>query len=213
MPPTRSKVSPILSWPDERGYALSDRIWNISEATAAQIDALLQEAISSGMQSTALAKRLEQFLLPGRTLPQTTTPYGTTGSYNARRLARSEITRAHSLATKAAGIANPFVDKMFYNLSNSHVADGDICEEYAALSDSQGGFDPAECPVPEADTHPHCLCFLTSGTMSQEDAIALINDGVNSDQEAAFTEDGSVDLFTLALWGSAVWDVFNRLFG
>jgi hypothetical protein len=49
--------------------------------------------------------------------------------------------------------------------------------------------------------------------MSQDDAIALITDGLDSDQEAAFTDDGSVDLFTLALWGSATWAVFDRLFG
>lgn len=193
---------------------MSDRLWAISEATSQQIDLLLQEAISSGMQSTTLAKRLEQFLLPGRQLPQTTTPYGTSGSYNARRLARTEITRAHSLASKAAAIANPFVERIYYNLSNSHVADaGDPCEYYADESAANDGYDPASCPVPAADSHPNCMCYLTSKNISQADAVAMIRDGINTDEEAAFTDANSVDLFTAALWGSAVWDVFSRIFG
>lgn len=209
--PDYTTVSPILSWQDQRGYSLSDRIWNVSEATALQIDALLNEAIASGMQATTLAKRLEQFLLPGRTLPQTNTPYGTTGSFNARRLARGEITRAHGLASKAAAIANPLVDRMYYKLSTSHPKP-DICDDYAAQSEANDGFPPGQCPVPGADSHLHCLCYLTSRTIPAEAAIALINDGIESDQEAAFTVSNSVDLFTLALWGSATWDVFDRLF-
>lgn len=191
MPRPKLTVDPIFTWLDERGYNLSDRIWNISEATSAQIDALLNEAISSGMQSTTLAKRLEQFLLPGRHLPQTTTPYGTTGSYNARRLARTEITRANSMATKAASIANSFVERMYYNLSNSHVADGDICEEYAAISDANDGYDPASCPVPGADSHPNCMCYLTSKVKSIEDAAAMIRETVDlpADISQWMTED------------------------
>lgn len=200
-------------WPDTRGYYLSDRVWNSSEATAKQIDMLLEQALAKGTSAVDLAKQLQGFLLPSQRGIMTNTPYGNAGSYAARRLARTEITRAHSMATMAAGVANPFVTKARYNLSKDHVADaGDPCEAFADESDAKGGYDPADVPIPGGDSHPHCMCYITHDVISQEDAIAMIRDGITSDREAAFTDTGSIDLFTMALWGGAVWDVFNRLF-
>lgn len=179
-----SPPEPILTWEDVRGYNLSDRIWNIGEVTAGQIDLLLQESIAQGTASLTLAKRLEQFLLPGRTLPRTNRPYGTDASFNAMRLARSEITRSFSISTKLAGMLNPFVTRAYYHLSAVHASDpGDSCEAFAEESDANDGFPPDETPMPMVDTHPHCMCYLTHGVMSEDDMLELL------DEDGDFTDE------------------------
>lgn len=214
MPPKRPLPEPVLSWLDTRGYALSDRIWNVSEATAAQFDALLQDAVNRGTSALSLAKQSEQFLLPGQHLPRTDKPYGTDASFNAMRLARSEITRSHSIAAFEAAGVNPFVDRMSYHLSGSHVGDpGDLCEEFAAESDANGGYPKDECPQPMVDTHPHCLCYITPEVIPMEDAITQIRDNAGFlDNVDVFTDDQQRSLFEDVLWGIAGAIVWDRLF-
>lgn len=215
MPPKRPLLTPVLNWLDVRGYALSDRIWNVSQATAAQIDALLEDAVNSGMGALTLSKQLEQFLLPGQHLPRTDKPYGTDASFNAMRLARTEITRSHSLATSEAAKANPFVDRMYYHLSAAHVADaGDPCEEFAAISEANNGYPVNECPQPAADSHPNCICYTTQGVIPIEDAISQIRDNAGfTDNVDVFTDDTQRSLFEDVLWGIAGAAVLDALLG
>lgn len=178
MPAPNVTIEPILSWRDSRGYTLSDRIWSTFEGTNAQLDSLLSQAIAEGRSAQQLAKDLEQFLLPGRELKRTNVPYGSDASFYGMRLARSEITLANSTATKIAGIANPFVDRIYYNLSGAHKGDpGDPCEEFADTSDSQNGYAPADCPTPVESTHPNCatagqLVKVKRGVIPIEDVKA-----------------------------------------
>lgn len=156
------------TWVDPNGYRLSDRIWRADEATRRKLDNLLAEMISKGYGATDIAQAIEQYLVPGRGLVRTTRPYvpyrGPDGqmvdpkslSYDAMRLARSEITRAHSWASKASAIANPYVDTMNWNLSAMHPK-VDICDSLAAGSP----YPVDSTPVPVQDSHPHCLCNLT----------------------------------------------------
>lgn len=215
MPIPKAPFQPILTWLDSRGYDLSSRIWNVSEQTVANLDLLLEHGIAEGRSAVSLAKDLEQYLLPGRTYTRTNTPYGSDGSYFSMRLARSEITMANSSATKIAGIANPFVDRMYYNLSASHVADaGDPCEEFADYSDANNGYPPEDCPIPVLSTHSNCLCFLTQGTMSPEDAVALIRDDLNAQEDAAlFTDDNLFAQLENAIWGLAGAEIIDRILG
>lgn len=205
---------PVLQWRDTRGYALSDRIWAVGELTAKQIDDLLAEAINTGMGSLPLSRRLERFLLPGRELPRTTRPYGTDASFNAMRLARSEITRAHSIATDAAARLNRFVTRMYYKLSAVHKPDsGDPCEKHAAHSIANDGFPVGQCPLPMVDTHPHCICYVTQGTVSWEDAQSMMDkDPSLADDLLIFRDDPQSDLLKWAIIGvgGGVW---QRLFG
>lgn len=205
MPAPSTTVSSILDWYDERGYNLSDRIWNVSEATTAQLDLVLQQGIAEGRSAKQLSSDLEQFLLPGRELRRTNTPYGSDGSFYGMRLARTEITRANSVATQIAAIANPFVTRMYYHLSAVHEGGkGDICEEYADESDANDGYTPEECPTPGVDTHPNCMCYTTMGVMSEDDATALIRDDLNAEADAnVFTDDSLFDKLIDAIWGLA----------
>lgn len=205
---------PVLRWKDTRGYRLSDRIWNLSELTAGQIDALLAEAVNTGMGSLPLSRRLERFLLPGRELPRTTRPYGTDASFNAMRLARSEITRAHSIATDAAARLNRFVTRMYYKLSAVHKADpGDPCEKHAAESIANDGFPVGRCPLPMVDTHPHCICYVTQGTVSWEEASGMMNeDPALANDLLIFRDDRQSDLLKWAIIGVG-YELWQRMFG
>lgn len=163
---------PIATWRDRRGYTLSDRIWQGGAATQARIDAIVADGMAQGRAATAIARDLEGFLRPSRRTIRTKTPYGSDGSFDARRLARSEITRASSLAGRGARLANRFIVRTYYHLSASHKADpGDICEEYAAQSDAQGGWEPGEEPLPGIDTHPQCICCNTDEVGDPEPVI------------------------------------------
>lgn len=215
MPPKRFPPEPVLTWADSRGYTLSSRIWAVSEATAAQFDALLEDAVNNGTAALSLAKQAEQFLLPGRHLPRTDKPHGTDASFNAMRLARSEITRSHSIATSEAARVNPFVDRMYYNLSSAHVADaGDPCEEFADTSIANNGYSVDDCPLPMVDTHANCICFLTQGVIPMEDAISQIRaDSGFLDDVDVFTDDRQRSLFEDVLWGVAGAVIWEQLFG
>lgn len=151
------------TWVDPRGYRLSDRIWGVSVRTRTQIDNLLLEGINTGRSSLDIAKDLEQFLLPNRKPFRTRRPYGSDASFDAMRLARSEITRAHSYASFAAATANPFVDGWDFALSAQHPKI-DICDTLATIG--MGGerlkdpypLDGGDVPIPVQDTHPQCIC-------------------------------------------------------
>lgn len=147
------EYDPLHRFVDPRGYVLSTRIWDTALSTRRKIDLLLTEGIASGMSSQELAKQLEPFLQPGRQLVVTKRPYGTTASYDAMRLARTEITAAASRAHWMSAMLNPFVEEYHVVVSTSHVV-LDICDQVA----EEGPYrwdDPASPHVP---LHPHCLC-------------------------------------------------------
>lgn len=139
-------------WLDSRGYVLSDRIWQAGERTRRNIDTLLATGVQNGQSAVEIANLLERYVLPNRAPIRTRTPYGRDGSFDARRLARSEITLAHSRASLVSAGMNPFVQSMNYNLSISHPR-YDICDPIAAGSP----YAIETCPTPVLDTHPHCV--------------------------------------------------------
>ncbi len=142
-------------WVDPGGYRLSDRIWETSEETRKKLDAYLREAIDSGKGASSIVNELGRFLLPGKELPVTNKPYGRTASYNAMRLARTELAAAYNHADYAAAFGNPHVTKYNVLVSNS----SHVCAECIAIA--EGG------PYEKDDTehippfHPHCLCTLS----------------------------------------------------
>lgn len=139
-------------WPD--GYTLSNRIWRTSVETRRKIDALLAEGLAEGRSARDMAKELEAFLQPGRALRRTNKPYGSDASYDAMRLARTEITAAHSRAGFMSAQLNPFVQQYEVVLSGSHPKP-DICDGVAA----DGPYEMADMEhLPPL--HPHCLCHL-----------------------------------------------------
>jgi hypothetical protein len=161
-----ARYDPPHLWVDSNGYTLSERIWNTAGDTRRRLDAMLEDGIRRGRGvlnletggATGLARDLEQFLIPGRSLKRTRAPYGIDASFDAMRLARTEITRAHGQAAQMAAAMNPFVEQMQWSLSGSHPKP-DICDDNASGGPNGDGVYPLD-QVPPYPAHPNCLCNL-----------------------------------------------------
>lgn len=153
-PNVLATYEPPHLWVDPNGYQLSDRIWNTADSTRRQLDAFLSDSIAKGRSALAMAKDLDTFLQPGRSLVRTKAAYGTDASYDSMRLARTEIARAHAQAAEMSAAMNPFVQALQWNLSGSHPKP-DICDDNAA----NGPYELGNTPTMPA--HPHCLCYWT----------------------------------------------------
>lgn len=160
---------PPHTWVDPNGYRLSDRIWNVAALERRRLDLYLDTAIREGRGALTMSRELEAFLIPGRSLPATNAPYGTTASFDAMRLARTEITRAHGQAAQASAAMNPFVSGMKWNLSGRHPKI-DICDQYARGGPNGDGVYPLG-EVPIYPPHPMCLCTLTNSLVGDPDAM------------------------------------------
>lgn len=163
------------TWVDPNGYRLSDRIWNTATTTRSQLDRFLDDAIARGISATDIAQQVETFLVPGRSLQRTNTPYGRDASYDAMRLARTEISRAHAEAQRVAAALNPFVAQLRIALSHRHPRP-DICDVAAAAGPWPKEDVPRQYALP---LHPHCLCSYRYVLVEDADAqIAHMRDEV-----------------------------------
>src|SRR4051794_13005126 len=107
----------LLLWTDDNGRRFSDRIWLAKQSDRQQIDAILRGAVASGDDPLQAAKRLEDYLTPAGQQATTRTPRSGMGNYAARRLARTEMTRAFGQATLQAAELNPMVEGIKWSLS------------------------------------------------------------------------------------------------
>ena len=153
------------------GFRLSDRVWRDAIDVRSRIDRMLDYHISNGTAAVDIADELEGFLTTGSRLTKTRTPYGTKGSYAARRLARTEISAAAGRAIVNASIANPFVAGVKWTLSMSH-RHVDICDEHAAGGVNGDGVYAPEA-VPLYPAHPHCFCHLLPVAVGSATDLAL----------------------------------------
>lgn len=144
---------PLHTFVHPDGYRLSDRIWRTSVETRRRIDLLLDEGIRQGRAAVDIAKDLRVFLQPGREKIVTRKPYGMKGSYDARRLTRTEITAAHMRADYISALMNPFVVGAEVRLSPAHKC-CDQCDDIAA----GGPYTLENVPVPPF--HSHCMCSI-----------------------------------------------------
>lgn len=143
---------------DPGGHRLSDRIWNTGVEVRARVDRLMEYHIAQGTSAVDIAKLLDPFMTPGGRIAKTKTPYGSEGSYAARRLARTEVTAASGRAVMAASAANPFVGGVQWRLSGSH-REPDQCDVNAHGGPNGDGIYAPE-NVPRYPNHPHELCSL-----------------------------------------------------
>lgn len=155
------------TWVDPRGYRLSERIWRTSGQTRRKLDMFLEERISQGQGALDMSRDLERFLQPGRQLARTQAPYGTDASFDAMRLARTEISRAHAKAQEVAMQLNPFVEGVSVVLSMSHPRE-DICDEAAAASPFPVDDIPAQYQIP---MHPQCMCHYRNELIEDPQSV------------------------------------------
>lgn len=169
-----AQYDPPHTWVDPNGYRLSDRIWQAERNTRRRLDLLVDDAVRSGRAARDLAGDLETFLLPGRQLKRTNKPYGTDASYDAMRLARTEITRGAARAAEASAGMNPFVRAMQWNLSPRHRC-CDECDDLAAGGEAGDGVYPLD-NLPVLPAHPHCLCYWTQVLIAQAEQQAILDE-------------------------------------
>lgn len=167
------------SWVDPNGYRLSDRVWNARQDVRRRIDQELRLGIVRGTSPVNVASRLERFLTPegARARSRVALKPGDepgNGSYAARRLARTELTRARAQATVEAASRIPTTRGMRYHLSNRHPK-SDGCDAYA--TEDRYGLGAGGHPLtalPAIPQHPHCGCYFTSIFPSREESDRII---------------------------------------
>jgi predicted ABC-type ATPase len=146
-PNLAAQIDSTRTWVDDNGYRLSNRLWAAKEADRNAIDTVLREGLAAGDSVAGMSGRLREHLHPD-------TPGG---NYAARRLARTETTRAFGHATLDAARENPFATGMKWNLSGSHT-EPDACNGNASRSSrgmEKGTYTLDE--VPRYPNHPNCL--------------------------------------------------------
>lgn len=182
---------------DPNGYRLSDRIWLVNSRARVAVDQFLAVHIRNGDSAVRMAAELEQWLIPGRAQIRTQRPYGRDGSFDAMRLARTEITAAHGRATLAAARSNPYVESIDWVLSPSHPR-ADICDPLAAGS-------PYRLQdVPIYPPHPHCLCVLVSNTRRIAEVTEELREMMDAGQPPPYVTPANDFAFLVALLGPLV---------
>lgn len=211
---------------------LSARIWNVEGAGREAINNVIMQGVADGDSAWNIAKKLEEFLGAGQDCPRWTSTrlYGrtakdksagdTTGllsgndcdgrgvSYNALRLARTEIQKAHALATDKLLAAQPWVQMEQTNLSAAH-PETDECDDVVNGGENGDGVYPVG--TIEYPLHPNCFCYKTAVLMDEREFTSSLNGWLNGeswpemdDYKSMLGGDESIslmpDAFSLAVW-------------
>jgi hypothetical protein len=153
--PTIPRYDPLHMWIGPDGKQLSDRIWIAAGDMRRKLDAYLTEAIAARKPVQQIANELEAFLLPGK------------GSYEAMRLARTEVSAAGNRADSAAAQLDPFVETYSFFTAPSH----ECCDECDIVQ--------ANSPYPKSDMthlpprHPNCICGIVWNMVKNIQAVIL----------------------------------------
>lgn len=152
----------------QNGLYLSDNIWNKCTNYRKHMTTIIQSAVAEGQDCVKTAIVLEKYVLKGkRTLaeeyPGMMARMGSRVpedvSYEALRLARTEMTSAYGEATVSAGMISPSCNGIKFILSGSHPK-VDICDDICGID--KHGLGIGVYPINEAPNypfHPNCLCI------------------------------------------------------
>lgn len=204
---------PMHSWNDPKGYQLSDRIWRIEASrlsgvgpnTASKIDAMINTAFAEGWGALKLSKKLEQFLLPGRAQLRTKAPYSQDASFDALRLARTEIARAANHAAFMAAYLNPYVDKIDVARSPNGDPTCKICPQHATIGIDGSRLRPAYSVYSAIypPFHPQCKDHVRP--------VVIDNPVTVTNRLQAVMEDARANLLPPAITPAAVNNFTNML--
>lgn len=148
----------------KKGLYLSDRIWQQGENYRNTMRNIIQEAVATGQDAVTTARLLERYVKDGvgtlaRDYPEMMkrmrgrVPGDV--SYEALRLARTEMTAAFGEGTIAAAQVSPSYIGMKWVLSKSHPM-ADICDDLASydVGLGKGVYPPGD--EPHLPAHPNC---------------------------------------------------------
>jgi hypothetical protein len=178
----------------KKGLFLSDRIWEQGEKFRNTMRDIIQEAVATGQDAVKTARMLQQYVRQGAMTLARDYPEMMKRmkgripgdiSYEALRLARTEMTAAFGEGTIAAARVSPSYIGMKWVLSHSHPV-VDICDTLAEHDEGlgRGVYSPGnEPPYP---AHPSCMCALVSQHEEPEKFVERLkkwSDDPSSDQE------------------------------
>lgn len=148
------------------GKKLSDRIWGSSEKVHNTIHLAINQAVSQGMHPIEAAKAVDKYVKTGARTAVTEHPelMARMGhmlpkdlSYEALRLARTEIMDVYGAANKQSIEKLPVPQLMKWETSNT----GNTCQHCKDNSEDDVGYGPGVYPVDDLPTypaHPNCMC-------------------------------------------------------
>lgn len=165
-----------------KGLYLSDRIWEQGEKYRNTMRDIIQESVTIGQDVVKTARMLQQYVRQGamtlaRNYPEMMKRMkgripGNI-SYEALRLARTEMSAAFGEGAIAAARVAPSYIGMKWVLSGSHPVP-DICD---TLSTYDSGLGPGVYPPgdePPYPAHPNCLCALVPIHEEPEEFVARL---------------------------------------
>lgn len=151
----RANVDAFISR-EENLLQLSARIWRQTDLSTGRLQKEIQKGLLRGLSAEELAERVAKSLKPG---------VAGGVSYNAMRLARTEINNAFHFTQIRYTREQPWVDGYQWHKSRSH-AHVDECDRLASANHDglgRGVFKKKNVP---GKPHPHCFCFITTVTVS-----------------------------------------------
>lgn len=143
------------------GLALSDRVWRISQRARTAVTRLVEDGVARGLDSRRLARDVQHYLRPNVWTAhkmETRLRLGVPAdvSYEAMRLARTEVTNAYHEGMVAANQGTPGYRGVYWRLSGSHPL-ADVCDRMASTTEhGEPGFYPKG--KEPARPHPQCMC-------------------------------------------------------
>jgi len=164
------------------GLYLSDRIWEQSEKYRTIMRDLIQESVTIGQDAVTTARMIQQYVREGAMTLAKKYPNMMKRmkgripgniSYEALRLARTEMSAAFGEGTIAASRVAPSYIGMKWVLSHSHPV-VDICD---TLAEHDEGLGPGVYPPgdePPYPAHPNCLCALVPIHEEPEEFVARL---------------------------------------
>lgn len=203
------QLSVLLNAASEHLYGdslnLSARIWNIDRDARDAMNVVLMKGIANSDSAWNIAQELEQWLGANQDCPRWTSQrlYGKTKSqiaagdtgglvsapcdgrgvsYNALRLVRTEIQKAHALATDRVLSAQPWVEAEKINLSAAH-PERDICDDVCEGGTNGDGVYPVG--TIELPLHPNCLDYKTAVLMPEKEFTGRLNGWLKGEQDWA----------------------------
>ena len=216
--PNRQWV-PMHLWNDPNGYQLSQRIWNTANNTRRKIDELITEAFNQGWSSLELSRKLEQFLLPERASLRTNSPYGSDASFDAMRLARTEIARAANQAAYVSAYLNPYVSKIDIARSPNGDPTCKTCPQHATIGIGGERIRPPYSIHAAYISPYHSFCMCNARPVLDDDPatvtnrlIAVMDDARASSFPPAVTP-ANVDAFTNMLLHRALSTIIGQVKG
>lgn len=189
-----------------KGLSTSDRIWRNSKRAEDTVRNIIQEAVVTGQDAREVAEALERYArTDAKTMAfeypnmmeriKSRVPLRL--SYEALRLARTEMTAAFGEGVISAGRVSPSYIGTRWVLSPSHPVK-DICDTFANADVGLGKGVYPKGEEPRFPPHPNCLCSLLPVHEQPEDFIERLRDWMKNPRSQPDIEEWYHDVYNAA---------------